>query len=126
MEEDDSRRRALADFARFTGLHQGAETLVATVPPAGWAKGGGSASEVAYAERLSRSRIRVDFLQQRQKTRRDHGGGIDGAGVGLGVGMEAAGGGDPKQAVPAAVGGFGLMLRHAVPAKDVICRTAGF
>ncbi|CAM9590255.1 unnamed protein product [Ectocarpus fasciculatus] len=116
VETDDIRRRALADFTGFTGLHRGAETLVAAVPAAGWADGGNAiASEIAYAERLSKSRIEVDSLQQHVRMGRGATGGIGGAGAG--VAARSAGGGEAKQPNAAA---SGLMLRHLVPAKDVI------
>lgn len=57
---DEARRRALRDFTGFTGAHHGAETLVAAVPAGGWASG---ASELAYAERFSRTREAVRPLQ---------------------------------------------------------------
>ncbi|CBJ26015.1 hypothetical protein Esi_0018_0095 [Ectocarpus siliculosus] len=116
VETDDIRRRALANFTGFTGLHRGAETLVAVVPAAGWADGGNAiASEIAYAERLSRSRIQVDSLQQHVRTGGGATRGIGGAGACVAAGR--AGGAGAKQPTAAA---SGLMLRHLVPAKDVI------
>lgn len=125
MEADEARRRALADFTGFTGLHRGAETLVASVPSAGWARGGG-ATEIAYAERLSASRIRVDPLQHQRRGKK---GGVPGEGHRRGEIVVAAGGVDavhPTNAAGAAIdadlSASGLMLRHRVPAKDVIAR----
>lgn len=121
MAADEARRRALTDFTRFTGLHRGAETLVVAAPAAGWAEGGNSASEVAHAERLSRSRARVGLLQQEEDIGREKdntGGGTNGQGF-----MEDAIGSAAKQAkaaARAAAAASGLMLRHVVPTKDVI------
>ncbi|CAM9232781.1 unnamed protein product [Ectocarpus sp. 12 AP-2014] len=116
VETDNIRRRALADFTGFTGLHRGAETLVAAVPAAGWADGGNAiASEIAYAERLSRSRIQVDSLQQHVRT----GGGATSGNGGAGACVAAGKGGGVGAKQPTAAAS-GLMLRHLVPAKDVI------
>ncbi len=97
--------------------------MVAT-PAAGWAEGGNSASEVAHAERLSRSRSRVGLLQREEEKGREKentGGGVSGLGF-----MEEAIGGTARQAkaaARAAAAASGLMLRHKVPAKDVIAQT---
>lgn len=123
METDEAHRRALADFTRFTGLHRGAETLVVATPPAGWAEGGNSASEVAHAERLSRSRARVGLLQQEEIGRETENTAVGTNGLGF---MEEAIGGAAKRAkaaARAATAASGLMLGHAVPAKDVIAQT---
>lgn len=126
VEADEDRRRGLADFTGFTGLHRGAETLVTTMPPAGWA-GGGGAAEIAYAERLSESRPRVVLLQQQQ--RKKQGGFSLENGIPRGEATGVAGGVDISRrenaagaaAAAASTGVSGLMLRHVVPAEDVTC-----
>ncbi|CAM9218792.1 unnamed protein product [Scytosiphon promiscuus] len=124
VEADENRRRALVDFTGFTGLHRGAETLVTALPPAGWANGC-SASEIAYAERLSQSRPTVASLQREQPAIR---GAVD---VADGIhGEEAVGKAghvlhvpkEQKAATTAVPAISGLMLRHVVPAQDVVCR----
>lgn len=101
MEADEARRRALANFTGFTGVHRGAETLVTAVPAGGWADG---LSDLAYADRFSRSRAAVYSLQ----------------GVGGGGGLGPAGDG------AAGEGTSGVLLRHIVPAKDVVHGGSGF
>ena len=125
VEADEARLRALTDFTRFTGLHRGAEALVVAMPAAGWAERGRSAAEVAYAEQLSRSRVKVGSLQQQQSEQRITGdnarGGVGGPGV-----MERGAGGAAKQTTAtgrAAAAASGLMLRHVVSAQDVIAQT---
>ena len=130
VEADEARRRAITDFACFTGTHRGAETLVAAVPVAGWAERASSAFEVAYAERLSRTRVGVDARQrqprrgrrqkqrwQQQQQQSNPGEGNTGGGVGDEVGAAAEAGppGGGGVTIPAS----GIMLRHVVPAKDV-------
>eukprot|EP00903_Cladosiphon_okamuranus_P008686 g8322.t1 len=116
VDADEARRRALTDFARFTGIHRGAETLVAAVPAAGWAEGGSSASELAYAERLSRSRARAGARQGQQQLKS----GEINAGGGTGEVGVVAGAGSLKGRGVAVESG--IMLRHVVPAKDVTVR----
>lgn len=116
---DEAHRRALTDFACFTGFHRGAETLVAAVPAAGWAEGGSSASEVAYAERLSRPTVRADALQQQRRRQRQqppkYGDNKTGGRIGESRAVAKAG---PLEGEEAAIAS-GLMLRHVVPEKDV-------
>lgn len=117
VDADEAHRRALTDFARFTGIHRGAETLVATVPAAGWAEGGSSASELAHAERLSRARVGADALhRQRQRQQQPNSGESNtGGGIGeVGVVVEAGSPAGRRAAVAS-----GIMLRHVIPAKDV-------
>lgn len=119
VDAENARRRALTDFACFTGLHRSAETLVAEVPAAGWARGGRSAAEVAYAERLARPRVLADALQQQQRRRQQLKTGrnnTDEGGIGE-VGVLAGPGSLEGREVAAIASG--LMLRHVVPAKDV-------
>lgn len=113
---DEASRRALTDFACFTGLHRGAETLVATIPAAGWAAGASSAAEVAYAERLSTSTVKADARQRQRWRQQPDPGGNNTGGSAAEVGVVAEAGSLKGRQVAIT---SGLMLRHVVPAKDV-------
>ena len=90
MQADEARLRALLDFTGFTGVHRGADTLIAAVPSTGWADG---SSDLAYAERLSRLRAAAYPLHAT-------------AGVGAKTPQIA-------NAAP------GLLLGHVVPPEDI-------
>lgn len=61
IEADEARRKALADYTRFTGIHRGAQTLEVTAPTGGWAS---DASEIAYADRYSRREAAIVSSQE--------------------------------------------------------------
>lgn len=117
VDADEARRKALTDFTCFTGLHRGAETLVTAVPAAGWAESGSSATEVAYAERLSRQRVRPDALQRQRQHQPNSGGNRIGGGIGEVATFAESGSlliGGTEVTIASEI-----MLGHVVPAKDV-------
>lgn len=113
---DEAHRRALTDFACFTGLHQGAETLVAAVPAAGWPAGASCAAEVAYAERLSRSRVGGGARRRQRRRQQPSPGGNIAGGSTAEVGVAAEAGSLKGRGVAIT---SGLLLGHAVPAEDI-------
>lgn len=118
VEDDEKRRRELADFTGFTGLHRGAETLVAAMPAGGWVD---NTSDMPYAEHLSKTRAVPGPVQHVEEGATEA--------FSVGVGDEDVVGGDEgvtgwanQDGTRVETKGVGLMLGHEVPACSTVFR----